>query len=215
MAYRLQGSLLEVCTCKTVCPCWVGEDPDGGDCKSAIAWHFDMGVVDDVDVSGRTVGLAVHIPGNVLVKGSWRVTLFIDDGATDTQAAALQAVFSGQKGGPIVELLQLVGEVTSVERVPILHQVVGGKGILKIGDVAHAELEPFRGPSGQVTTLSNSVFSTVPGAPAYVGKASRFRLKSEPLGIDLDIQGFNAIQSDFLFEHAEVEQAKAEHAGVA
>jgi hypothetical protein len=35
-----------------------------------------------------------------------------------------------------------------------------------------------------------------------VGKASLFRLKSEPLAIDLEIQGFNAIQSDFLFEHA-------------
>jgi len=202
MGYRLQGSLLEVCSCKTICPCWVGDDPDGGECKSALAWHFDHGTIDGVDVSGRTLGLAVHIPGNVLVKGSWRVTMYIDDGATDRQAEALQAVFSGQKGGPIVDLLQLVGEVTSVERVPIVHEVVGGKGTLKIGDVAHAELEPFRGPTGQVTTLTNSVFSTVPGAPAYVGKASKFRLRNKPLGIDLDITGFNAIQSDFLFEHA-------------
>jgi len=201
MGYRLQGSLLEVCTCKTICPCWVGDDPDGGECKSALAWHFDHGTIDGVDVSGRTLGLAAHIP-NVLVKGSWRVTMYIDDGATDRQAEALQAVFSGQKGGPIVDLLQLVGEVTSVERVPIVHEVVGGKGTLKIGDVAHAELEPFRGPTGQVTTLTNSVFSTVPGAPAYVGKASKFRLRNKPLGIDLDITGFNAIQSDFLFEHA-------------
>ncbi len=215
MAYRLQGSLLEVCTCKSVCPCWVGEDPDGGECKSALAWHFDQGVIDGVDVSGRTVGLAAHIPGNVLVKGSWRVTLFIDDGASDRQAEALQAVFSGQKGGPIVDVLQLVGEVTSVERVPIVHTVVGGKGTLKIGDVAHAELEPFRSGAGKVTTLTNTVFTTVPGAPAYVGKASRFRLKSKPLGLDVDIQGFNAIQSDFLFEHAETQRAKAEHAGAA
>lgn len=215
MAYRLQGTLLEVCTCKSVCPCWVGEDPDGGECRSAFAWHFDKGIVDDVDVSGRTVGLAVHIPGNVLVKGSWRVTLFIDDGASDKQAAALQAVFTGQKGGPIVDLLQLVGEVTSVERVPIVHEVVGSKGMLKIGDVAEAELEPYRGPTGKVTTLTNTAFTTVPGAPAYVGKASRFRLKSKALGIDLDIQGFNAIQSDFVFEHAGVERAEAKHAGVA
>ena len=27
MAYRLQGSILEVCTCKVLCPCWIGEDP--------------------------------------------------------------------------------------------------------------------------------------------------------------------------------------------
>ena len=202
MAYRLQGSLLEVCTCKILCPCWVGEDPDLGDCKSAMAWHFDEGTIDGVDVAGRTIGLAVYIPGNVL-DGNWRVTMFIDDGATDEQADAMQAVYSGDKGGPIVDLIQLVGEVTSVERVPIVFEVVEGKGTLKIGDVAYAELEPYRSATGEVTTLTNTVFSTVPGAPAYVGKASKFRLKSAPLDIDLEIEGFNAIQSDFLFEHAE------------
>ena len=32
MGYQLQGRLLEVCTCNTLCPCWVGDDPDGGTC---------------------------------------------------------------------------------------------------------------------------------------------------------------------------------------
>jgi hypothetical protein len=167
-----------------------------------MAWHFDQGTIDGVDVTGRTIGLAVYIPGNVL-DGNWRVTMFIDDGATDEQAEAIQAVYSGDKGGPIVDLIQLVGEVTSVERVPIVFEVVEGKGTLKLGDVAHAELEPYRSATGEVTTLTNTVFSTVPGAPAYVGKASKFRLKSAALDIDLEIEGFNAIQSDFLFEHAE------------
>ena len=97
----------------------------------------------------------------------------------------------------------MVGEVTSVERVPIVFEVVEGKGTLTMGDVAHAELEPYRSATGEVTTLSNSIFSTVPGAPAYVGKASKFKLKSAPLDIDLEIEGFNAIQSDFVFEHTE------------
>ena len=202
MAYQLQGSLLEVCTCKILCPCWVGEDPDFGDCKSAMAWHFDQGSIDGVDVAGLTIGLAVYIPGNVL-DGNWRVTMFINDDATDGQAEAIQAVYSGAKGGPVADLVQLVGEVTSVERVPIVFDVVGGRGTLKLGEVAYAELEPYRSATGEVTTLTNTVFSTVPGAPAYVGKASKFKLKSAPLDIDLEIEGFNAIQSDFLFEHTE------------
>lgn len=201
MSYHLKGSLLEVCTCKVLCPCWVGEDPDFGDCKSAMAWHFDKGNVDGVDISGRTVGLACYIPGNVL-DGNWRVTMYIDDEATDEQAQALQAVYSGQKGGPIVDLIALVGEVTSVERVPIVFKVTEGKGTLMIGDVAQAELEPYRGPTGEVTTLTNTIFSTVPGSPAYAGKASNFRLNNKALDIDLEIQDHNAIQSDFEMEHA-------------
>ena len=202
MAYTLKGSLLEVCTCKILCPCWVGEDPDFGDCKSAMSWHFDEGNIDGVDVAGLTVGLAVYIPGNVL-DGNWRVTMFINDDADDEQAEALVGVYSGAKGGPVADLVQLVGEVTSVERVPIVFEVVEGKGTLKLGDVAYAELEPYRSATGEVTTLSNTIFSTVPGAPAYVGKASKFRLISPALDIDLEIEGHNAIQSDFLFEHSE------------
>jgi len=30
MVYRLQGTLLEACSCRTLCRCWIGEDPDGG-----------------------------------------------------------------------------------------------------------------------------------------------------------------------------------------
>ena len=43
MAYKLEGSMLEVCNCNVLCPCWIGEDPDQGVCNSALAWHFDTG----------------------------------------------------------------------------------------------------------------------------------------------------------------------------
>ena len=32
MAYHLEGRLLEVCDCRVLCPCWIGEDPDNGTC---------------------------------------------------------------------------------------------------------------------------------------------------------------------------------------
>ena len=30
LAYDLKGTLLEACSCGVLCPCWIGEDPDGG-----------------------------------------------------------------------------------------------------------------------------------------------------------------------------------------
>ena len=66
MSYRLEGSILEVCNCRVLCPCWIGEDPDQGTCDSVLAYHFDRGVVEGVDVSGLTLALIAHIPGNVL-----------------------------------------------------------------------------------------------------------------------------------------------------
>jgi len=53
--YVLDGSLLEVCTCGVLCPCWVGEDPDGGTCESVVAWHINQGTIQGVDVSGLTL----------------------------------------------------------------------------------------------------------------------------------------------------------------
>jgi hypothetical protein len=88
----------------------------------------------------------------------------------------------------------------SVERVPITFDVRGGKGTIKVGNTAYAELEPYTGPSGATTTLSDTVFSTVPGAPVFVGKSPRYWSKQKALGIDLDIKDHNALQSTFVFE---------------
>jgi hypothetical protein len=200
MSYQLQGRLLEVCTCNTLCPCWVGDDPDGGTCDSAMAYHFDKGSIDGVDVSGLTLALAVHIPGNVL-KGNWRAVVFMDEKANEAQEAALLHVYSGKGGGPIAELVKLIGEVVAVRRAPITFDVVKGKGTFTVGAVVHAELEPFLGPTGQPTTLTESIFSTVPGSPAFVGKASSYRQQSPELKQDINLRGHNAILSDFRFDH--------------
>jgi hypothetical protein len=200
MGYQLQGRLLEVCTCNTLCPCWVGEDPDGGTCDSTIAYHFDQGTIDGVNVSGLTLALNVHIPGNVLA-GNWRAMVFMDDKASAAQEAALLKVYTGQAGGPIADLVKLIGEVVGVRRAPIAFNVVEGKGTMTIGDSMRADLEPFRGPSGQPTTLRESIFSTVPGSPAYVGKAASWRQQTPELKQDINLKGHNAILSDFKFDH--------------
>ena len=199
MAYKLEGTLLEVCTCNILCPCWVGEDPDNPTCDSIFAYHIDRGSVNGTDVTGHTVALFVHIPGNVL-KGNWKVALFVDDKATDQQQDALVNVWSGKLGGPVADVAQLVGEVVSVEKIPITYEIQEGKGTIKIGSIAEAEMEPYRGPTGQVTTLNESIFTTIPGAPAWVAKASRYVRKSSKYGLkDIDLQGHNAIQGSFSF----------------
>ena len=77
MAYKLEGSLLEVCNCEVLCPCWIGVDPDNGTCDTALAHHFEKGEIDGVDVSGLTLGFTAHVPGNIL-KGNWRAVVHID-----------------------------------------------------------------------------------------------------------------------------------------
>ena len=197
--YTIEGRLLEVCTCAAICPCWVGEDPDGGTCDSSLAWYVDSGTVRGVDVSDRCVALSVHIPGNVFA-GNWKAVVYVDDRCTQEQQDGLLAVFTGSLGGPIADLVALIGEVVAVERAPMTFTVEEGTGTLRVGDVIEAHLTPFQGATGRTTTLSETVFSTIPGSPAYPGKASVFRMSGGRLGRpDLDITGRNALQGSFRF----------------
>ncbi len=200
MTYHVEGRLLEVCTCSTLCPCWVGEDPDLGTCDSNLAWAIDSGTIEGVDCAGLVIALSVHIPGNVLA-GNWKAVVYVDDRATAEQEEAILKVWTGELGGPIADLAGLITDVISVERATIGFDVDDGNGMLRIGDHVVAELAPFRGPTGEITTLNESVFSTIPGSPAYVGKASRYERDERRHGLDkINLTGHNAIQGLFVFE---------------
>lgn len=199
--YQFQGTLLEACNCDVLCPCWIGEDPDNGTCSSVVAYHLERGTIKGVDVSGLTLANVVFIPGNVLA-GNWKAQLFVDDRASDEQLDAIVAAFSGQLGGPLADLAQLIGEVLGVSRAPISHDVVEGRGKLVVGEgKVVAEMEPYRGADGSITTLQNSIFSTVPGSPAWVGKASKFAVDLPEHGWTYSFEGRNAIQSDWQIDY--------------
>jgi hypothetical protein len=200
--YRLQGTLLEACSCNVLCPCWIGEDPDTGNCLSFNAYHFDSGEINGVDVSGLSMINVCQIPGNVLRPKSWKVLVLVDDKASDEQVEAMLDAYSGKLGGPLADLGQLVGEVLGVERVPIEHSVRGGAGTLKAGDYVNAEMSPFHSADGTTTTLRDSIFSTIPGSPAYVSKATHHRVDIPKYGIKWAFEGKNAIQGDYTISYS-------------
>jgi hypothetical protein len=200
MAYNLHGFMLEVCDCNVLCPCWIGEDPDNGSCQGTIAWHIERGTIDGVDVSGRTYAALAMLPGNAL-QGNWKVLAVIDDGASDEQRDAILRAFGGQLGGPLGDMAPLVGEIVGIERAPIVAAVEQGTGTLTIGDFVAAEMAAYQGPFGTATSLQDSLFSTHPGAPAYISKSSSYIRTTEQFGIpNVNLQGRNAVQAVFHFE---------------
>jgi hypothetical protein len=199
-AYSLKGTLLEACSCGVLCPCWVGEDPDGGECYAVVSYHFDSGQIAGVDVSGLSLLSVAHIPGNVLA-GNWEEVVLVDDRATDEQREVILAAFTGKLGGPLADLAQLVGTVKGIESATIRHEVAGGMGTLEVPGVVEAEMEPYRSPDGSVTTLRESIFSTVPGSPAWVSKAARNRVDLPQYGMTWEFEGRNAIQSEWTMEY--------------
>src|SRR5438270_3054950 len=135
MAWNIEGSHMESCTCELVCPCSASFAlPAHYDrCKVTLVFHINQGEVEGVDVSGLTVAAVGDTP-KVMTDGNWRLGLLIDDRASDEQADKLGAVFSGQAGGPMEGLAPLVGEMLGVERVPMTFESADGRHSVTLGD---------------------------------------------------------------------------------
>jgi hypothetical protein len=197
--YELEGQILEACSCKTPCPCWIGEDPDDGSCDSFVAYHVERGKIQGLDVSGLTIVKIVYIPGNVLA-GNWRAVTYVDGKGTVEQQQALIKVFTGELGGAIADLAKLVSENLDVRVAPIEYQIKEGQGTIRIGEVLSAEMAPYRSADGKPTKLVDSIFSTIPGSPAYVAKATHHTVNLPEFNLAWEYNGRNAIQGEFHFE---------------
>lgn len=198
--YVVEGSLLEACSCRTLCRCWIGEDPDGGSCDSFNAYHIDKGAINGIDVSGLTYVQVVKIPGNVLVPKSWKRVSYVDANATEQQRDAILDAWHGRLGGLLADLHNLIGEDIAIHSSPILYDLKGGEGTIAVGDKVRATMAPYRSNYGVVTTLRDSIFSTISGSPAYVAKASEHVVNIPEHGMVWTFKDLNAIQGEFRFE---------------
>jgi hypothetical protein len=81
---------------------------DQGWCASAITFRAREGTSDGVTLDGRTVVFAVDFPGPTLFDGNATARLYIDDAANADQRRKLEAICSGNKGGPMAALAPLI-----------------------------------------------------------------------------------------------------------
>jgi hypothetical protein len=174
MAWKLEGSYFESCSCEVVCPCTaslaLGADYDR--CRVTLVFHVENGEVDGVDVGGLTVAAVGDSP-KVMTDGGWRLGVFIDANASDEQAEKLGAVFSGALGGPMEALGPLIGENLGVERAQIEVTNDGLRHAVKIGDAVDIEIEdvvPFGVESGEPARLTG-IFHPV-GSELTIAKAT-------------------------------------------
>jgi hypothetical protein len=195
MAWKLQGSYFETCSCEVVCPCTaslsLGADYDR--CRVTLVFNIKDGEVDGTDVSGLTVAAVADTP-KVMTEGNWRLGVFVDAAASDEQAEKLGAVFGGQLGGPMEALAPLVGESLGMERAAIEVREDGLRHSVKIGDAIDFEVEdvvPFGVESGEPARLSG-IFHPV-GSELTISRATRARVNA--FGIEYEGKsGFSSSQ---------------------
>jgi hypothetical protein len=189
LAWNLEGTYFETCSCEVVCPCTaslaLGADYDR--CRVTLVFNITQGNVEGTDVSGLKVAALADTP-KVMSDGNWRLGVFIDSAASDEQAEKLGAVFGGRLGGPMQALGPLVSENLGVERVAIDVREEGLRHSVRIGDAVDFEIEdvvpigvesgePARGsgifhPAGSELTISRATRSSINAfGIQYEGKA--------------------------------------------
>jgi hypothetical protein len=196
MAWKLDGTYFENCSCDVLCPCGASSlalPADKERCTFMFAYHVDDGEIEGVDVSDRTVLLFGDTPAQ-MTDGNWRVGLIVDDGASEEQTQLLGAVFGGQKGGPMELLAPLISEMLGLEQMPIEYADDGFKHRVKAGDGIDIEIEDFV-PEGfsepsRLTGVWHPSNTTLTVAQAK-------RAKIQAFGMELDQEGKNGHSAPF------------------
>jgi hypothetical protein len=195
MAWSLQGTYFETCSCEVVCPCTaslsLGADYDR--CRAMLVFNVVEGNVEGTDVSGLKVAAIADTP-KMMIDGNWRLGVFIDAAASDEQAAKLGAVFGGQLGGPMEALSPLVGENLGVERASIDVSEDGLRHSVKIGDSIDFEIEDivsFGVESGEPARLVG-IFHPA-SSELTISKATRSRIS----GFGIEYEGKSGFSSQF------------------
>ena len=190
MSYRMRGTYYENCNCDPLCPCTASNlmlPADQDRCHLLLGYRIESGDVDGVDVSGTAAALFVDTPQQ-MSDGGWRVGLFLDANATEEQREKLQAVFSGEQGGPAASFAPLIGEVLGVETLPIACSDDGRSHSMRIGDAVDLEFEDFAG-YGESSTVWVDGITHPANARLTIGRASRARF--DAFGISESHDGKN------------------------
>ena len=153
MSWSLKGNYVETCSCELMCPCNLSFDHGAtyDFCRVTLVFNIREGAVDGTDIAGCTAVLIADTP-KVMTEGNWRVGVFINDGATDSQFDKLVQVFSGQLGGPMAGLAPLIGEMLGVERAAIEVDTEGLRHSVRVGSAIDFEIEdivPFGVETGE------------------------------------------------------------------
>jgi hypothetical protein len=145
-AYRVTADSIEACNCQHGCNCQFAGFPNEGKCEFIIGYAVKEGRFGDVSLDGVRAVVAAKYP-NAIHEGNGHVVLFIDDAATQAQADALVAIFSGQQGGmPWEAIAGTIGRFDGPIRTPVEIVAAGERSQVRVPGAVDLALTPLIDP---------------------------------------------------------------------
>lgn len=196
MTWNLKGQYFEACNCEAACPCVFLSPPTEDDCTALVGWHIDQGEFDETKLDGLNVALAVYSPGH-MAQVKWQVALYLDDRASEAQAGALAAIFSGQAGGHLARLAGHIGEVLGAGPASIEFGSEGKRASMKIAGIADAAITAVAGQGDAEVTVGNHPLAIAPGFPLVVSRSEHLTYSDH--GMRWELSERNGFYSPFTY----------------
>ncbi|MBS9717253.1 DUF1326 domain-containing protein [Pseudohalocynthiibacter aestuariivivens] len=173
MSWNLTGELVETCNCNMLCPCWFGQADlmllDQGYCATSLLLRVNEGSHNGVDISGQNAIANLHFPGPTLFDGNGTGRIFVDTGASDAQANALEAILQGGSGGGMEVPASLLSSWLPTKRSAITVSEADGAISANVEGIGEMSSKRLVNELGKTMSLHNSVFSMAFGFNDHIG----------------------------------------------
>ena len=195
MAWSLEGEYFENCNCKVVCPCEASMsfEADNERCQVPLICHIEHGQKDGVELDGLNFIILIDSP-QIMGNGNWRVGVYIDERADESQREALETLARGEAGGPwgiFINTYELVG----VHPAPFEIELADERSRLKVGDAVELQMEPIKNPvTGDETRAAVVVPKGLVFNEGWCATSTHFSVKGD---IEFEHSGKNTEYAEF------------------
>ncbi|MGI9482213.1 MAG: DUF1326 domain-containing protein [Hyphomicrobiales bacterium] len=157
MTWQVSGRSLELCSCKSMCPCWLGPDgdPDQEWCAAIFGFDVENGTSNGVDLAGSKLVLMLYWPANFF-SGNGSARLYLDAGSSADQQKELEGIFCGRDGGMFEGLWGAVLKEWHPSQVGNVELEWGDSTHVKVDGIGQATLKPFQDGAGNTATISGT-----------------------------------------------------------
>ena len=155
--WRIEGDYFESCNCDLLCPCLLSHAqarPTQGHCDVVLAAHIEKGSYGSVDLSGLNAVQALTTPAE-MSKGGGTLAVYVDRRANQMQRAALEAIFTGNAGGPPSLMSGMIATQLPTRSAEINFSSDGKKFSVSIPGITEVTVEGVIGARDQVVWLEN------------------------------------------------------------
>jgi len=133
---------------------------DQGWCASTWLFRIQQGSSDGVNLDGRTIVVGLDFPGPTLFDGDGTARLYIEQEANAEQRQALEAIFHGEKGGPMEVITDLISSWLPTQTCNIEVQEDDDTLTANVGSFGRIKSQRLKDEEGRPMTIKNPGFAS-------------------------------------------------------